>query len=373
MKNINTKRRTSHGGTKYTEHTVEFKIFNFSLCPPCSPCLRVSLFILLLAAVVMFNSCVSWGVASAEEYYAIGMAYYDLGKFEDAEKWLNRARAKDKTKSASEYNLGRIAFETGRYDDAIKHFEAILKRDPVNVLALKAAAYTYIRAGNIEKAAALYDRVLAIVPESADDGYNYALVLYAMEKYPEAEQVLKNHEFALLDNNDVLLLYARAQKEQNKPEAIDSYDKWLINNTDAQVRYEYAQLLEAQEMYARALEEYRLAMDGLPSGSVEPAKQDVRFTIARVLLFADAGSSEGIAQLQEAVTEGFTDTEQITALLEDERISAANKTEIRAIIAELERAATEAAAAAAAEEAAAAAAEPVEEAAEAAAAAEEEI
>jgi tetratricopeptide (TPR) repeat protein len=299
--------------------------------------------ILLSIIFLTLNGCASWGAASAEEYFAIGMAYYDMGKFEEAEKWLNRARLKDKTRSASEYNLGRIAFETGRYDDAIKHFEAILKRDPHNVLALKAAAYTRIRNGDIEKAAVLYDRVLALVPESADDGYNYALVLFAMKKYPEAEQVLKNHEFALLDNNDVLLLYARAQKEQNKPEAIDSYDKWLSNNTDAQVRYEYGQLLEAQELYARAQDEYRLALEGLPSGSVDPARLDVRFTIARLLLIADSGSSDGVTQLQEAVNEGFADTEKITALLKDERISAANKDAMRAVIKQIEQAASAAA------------------------------
>ena len=298
--------------------------------------MKWNLLILFLIIIFTINGCASLGAASAEEYYAIGMAYYDMGKYEEAEKWLNRAMAKDKTQSASEYNLGRIAFETKRYEEAVKHFEAILKRDPVNVPALKAAAYTYIRIGDFDKAAALYDRVLALVPESADDGYNYALVLFAMKKYPEAEQVLEKHEFALLDNNDVLLLYARAQREQNKPEAIDSYDKWLALNSDAQVRYEYAQLLEAQEMYARAQEEYQMAMNGIPSSSVDPSRRDVRFALARMLLIADAANTDGVTQLQETVNEGFTDTEKITGLLSDERISGSNKESIRAIIKQIE-------------------------------------
>jgi len=324
-----------------------FLSFLFSFSSSFVPlCLCVSLFLFL-------NGCASFGAVSAEEYFAIGMAYYDMGKFAEAEKWLNRAKAKDRTMSASEYNLGRIAFETGRYDEAIKRFESILKRDPQNILALKAAAYTYIRSGDIEKAAELYDRVLVLVPESADDGYNYALVLFAMKKYPEAEQILKKHDLALLDNNDVLLLYARAQKEQNKPEAIDTYEKWLVNNTDAQVRYEYGQLLEAQEMFARALEEYRLALSGLSGSSVDPSKQDVRFTIARLLLFADAGGSDGIKELQEAVNEGFADIEKVTELLDDERINTANKEELRKIITQLEQAAEEAAKAAKEAEAAA--------------------
>ena len=291
---------------------------------------------LLIVTCYLFicTGCASFGAASAEEYFSIGMAYYDMGKFAEAEKWLNRAKAKDKTMSASEYNLGRIAFETGRYEEAAKHFESILKRDPNNVMALKAAAYTRIRNGEIEKAAVLYDKLLAIVPESADDGYNYALVLFAMKRYAEAEQVLKNHEFALLDNNDVLLLYARTQKEQGKPEAIDSYAAWLANNNDVKVRYEYARMLEDGELYARALEEYRTALTGLSSSSTDPTKGELRFTIARMLLIADAESTEGAGELRGAVSDGYDDFEAIEALLTDERISAANKDEIKAVVAD---------------------------------------
>ena len=289
---------------------------------------------LFLTVLTLFDNCASWGAASAEEYFSIGMAYYDIGKYADAEKWLNRAKAKDKTMSASEYNLGRIAFETGRYEEAAKHFESILKRDPNNVMALKAAAYTRIRSGEIEKAAVLYDKLLAIVPESADDGYNYALVLFAMKKYEEAEQVLKNHEFALLDNNDVLLLYARAQKEQGKPEAIDSFAAWLANNNDVKVRYEYARMLEDGELYARALEEYRTALTGLTATSTDPTKGELRFTIARLLLIADAESTEGASELRGAVSDGYNDFDAIEELLSDGRISAANKDEIKAVIAD---------------------------------------
>jgi tetratricopeptide (TPR) repeat protein len=321
---------------------------NFFLIFPCLCC--------MLAGITL-NGCASWGAASAEEYFSIGMAYFDMGKFDEAEKWLNRAKAKDKTKSASEYNLGRIAFETKRYADAAKHFEAVLKRDGGNVLALKAAAYTRIKTGEIAKAEAHYRTLLELVPESADDGYNYALVLYAMEKYSEAEQVLKNHEFALLDNNDVLLLYARTQKAQDKVEAIDSYAKYLVNNSDAKVRYEYAQLLEGQELYARALEEYRSVLSALAQDSTEPKKSDLRFTIARLLLIADSESKDGLAELEGAVSDGFADFEAVEKLLADERIGAANRDSIKTIITEGRRAAEAAAKADEAAEAEAAALE----------------
>jgi tetratricopeptide (TPR) repeat protein len=295
---------------------------------------------LSLGCVLAFaGSCASWGAVSAEEYFAIGMAYYDIGKYEEAERWLNRARAKDKTLNASEYNLGRIAFETGRYGDAIKHFESILKRDPDNVLALKAAAYTCIRNDEIGKAEKHYDRLLVLIPESADDGYNYALVLYAMKKYGEAEQVLKNHEFALLDNKDILLLYARAQKEQGKVEAIDTYASWLAVNSDAKIRYEYAQLLESHEFFARALDEYQLALGGMNNDSVNPSKKELRFTIARLFLIADGDNPQGLNELRGAVDDGYNDFEAMEKLLSDDRISAANRDSIRTVIADAKRAA----------------------------------
>jgi tetratricopeptide (TPR) repeat protein len=287
---------------------------------------------------LVIGSCGSWSAASAEEYFAIGMAYYDIGKYEEAEKWLIKAKAMDKTKSASEYNLGRIAFEAKRYDEAIKYFESILKRDPNNILALKAAAYTHIKNGDIIKASEMYKRLLALVPESYDDGYNYALVLFAMKKYDETEQVLKNYEYALLDNNDVLLLYARAQKEQGKPEALDTYASWLANNSDAKVRHEYAQALEGAQMYARALEEYRAVYSALSSNSVDPSKAEVRFAIARLILTADAGNTEGVPELKAAVDEGYKNFDEVEKLLDDNRISAANKTEIRTIATEGRRA-----------------------------------
>jgi len=131
----------------------------------------------------------AWETNRAEEFFNIGMAYFELGRFADAQTWLNRARTADRTLVASEYNLGRIAFETGRFGDAARYFEGVLARDPDNIMALKAAAFMRIRNGDFERAEALYLRILELVPESADDGFNYALVLFGMGRYEESEEV----------------------------------------------------------------------------------------------------------------------------------------------------------------------------------------
>jgi tetratricopeptide (TPR) repeat protein len=271
------------------------------------------------------------------------MAYYDQGKYEEAERWLNRARMMDKTRVASEYNLGRIAYETGRYEDATRYFEQVLARDPDNVLALKAAAYSRIKMGDLIGAERLYEKALTLEPESADQGYNYALVLMALDKPEKAEEVLQKYKILMVENKNLLLLLARAQKAQNKVEAVDSYNQWLEGNDDAKVRYEYAQVLEAAEFYARALEEYRTVAAALPQGQTNsdptaPVRTDVRVSAARLLLIADPEKNDGITELETAAAEGLTDTERLTALLDEPGISAEHKAEVRRIIEGIEKA-----------------------------------
>ncbi|MDR2447711.1 MAG: tetratricopeptide repeat protein [Treponema sp.] len=278
-----------------------------------------------------FFSCVSNAI-SAEEYFAIGMAYFDMGKYAEAEAWLIKARSAKKTVTASDYNLGRIAFETKRYEDAARYFERALAKDANNVQALKAAAYVRIKTGELDKAEAYYSRALELVPESADNGYNYALVLYALKKYDKAEEIFARRPTVLQENKDALLLYARAQKAQSKPEAVDSYALWLAANDDPQVRYEYGVCLEYTQLYALALETYRAAYEAMPADNKNPTKPEARFAIARVLLIADSENDEGIAELEGAIMDGFADFDAVKLLLTEDGVSEARKADIQRVI-----------------------------------------
>ncbi|GHV86475.1 hypothetical protein AGMMS50230_20830 [Spirochaetia bacterium] len=217
-------------------------------------------FIALLAVflVVPFFSCVS-SAAKAEEYYTLGTAYFELKKYAEAEAWFNKSKFHRTTKTASEYNLGRIAYETGRYDDALLYFKRVLETDGENITALKAAAYTCIKTEELEQAEDYYRQVLALVPESYDDGYNYALVLLALGRAAEAEEILVKYNNT--ETPQALLLLARAQKNQGKPEAADAYQTSLLKENNVLVRQEYAAYLNEAGLPARALEEYKKALE----------------------------------------------------------------------------------------------------------------
>jgi tetratricopeptide (TPR) repeat protein len=282
----------------------------------------------LLLAVLPSASCAS-GAVSAEEYYNLGMAYFDLGKYDEAARWLERARAADRTKQASEYSLGRIAFARQDYEGALVHFEKILKKDPRNILALRAAAYTLIRLERLDEAGEYYGRVLALVPESADNGKSYAILLLALKKPAEAEETLLRFSPVLAGDREYLLLLARARSAQDKVEAIDDYGAWLAGGDDPAVRLEYARVLEKGEFYARALEEYRALLPNAgQSGGI--SKGDLRFTIGRLLLIADS-EGNGIEEIEGAITDGFSDSAALEALLEEPRISEQQKDDLRRI------------------------------------------
>ena len=286
----------------------------------------------LLSLALSCASCIS-GAVPAEEYFTIGMAYFELGKYTEAERWLRRASATDRTMTATEYNLGRIAFETSRYSEAVRYFDLVLTKDPQNVMALKAAAYTRIRMGNIEEAESLYRRVLELVPENADEGYNFALVLFAIEKYEECEEVLLRYPFALDERPDSLLLLARAQDAQNKVEAIDTFARWIAGSTapNPKVLHEYGKALERAELYAKALEQYQASLAALKEDLANLKKSTLRFDIGRLLLIADPENPEGITELEAAAKEGFNDKEAIEALLSDTRIKEAVLGDIKKI------------------------------------------
>ena len=301
--------------------------------------LKTPLFFIFLSVSVFFPlfllSCATGRAAQAEEYFSMGMAYYDLGKFAEAERWLNRARMADRTMTASDYNLGRIAFETGRYEEASRNFERILTKDPDNVMALRGAAYSRIKNGDLDRAERHYNRVLTLVPESADDGFNYALVLYSIKKYEASEEVLYRYPFALEENASSILLLARNQRALNRTEAVDTYAKWTTvraGAADPQGLYEYAQVLENEGFYARALEELRNASSSLIRDTETLKRSTLLFEVARLLLIADPENSEGINGLNAAIAEGFSDTALMETLLRDERITQTNRDGIRMIL-----------------------------------------
>lgn len=282
------------------------------------------------ACAVLLAACATAGPAvPPEDYYSLGTAYFELKRYAEAEKYFTLAGRDEKTRSAAEYQLARIRYEQGDSEGAAKRFERLLDADLENTLALRAAAYSWMKAGKYEDAIRLYGRLDLLLPESMDARFNYAIALAEVGRLEEAIARVDPYLERKTEDRDAQLFAARTERKLSRPEAIDRYKAALDLKEEASVRVEYAEVLEAQGFYARAVENYDQVLSaGLPAGS-SLSPEALRFALSRSLFIA--GESErGIAELEKALKDGFKDADALTALAEDERIGARDK--VRSIV-----------------------------------------
>ncbi len=86
----------------------------------------------------------------------------------------------------SHYRQGRVSMKRGRWDEAAREFQAVLRMDPDNTPARFALAVVYRKQGRLDDAIREYQAVLRIAPDSARTHYNLALVHYQQGRVNEA-------------------------------------------------------------------------------------------------------------------------------------------------------------------------------------------
>jgi hypothetical protein len=97
----------------------------------------------------------------------------------------------------------------------------------------------------------------------------------ALGKAEEAEQILV--KFNNTESPEALLVLARSRKQQGKVEAADSYAASLLKDDNPVVRAEYAAYLAESGLTAKALEEYRKALES--DTLTEEKKEEIREAI----------------------------------------------------------------------------------------------
>lgn len=272
--------------------------------------------------IFVFLACASGPASvSEDELYSLGKSYYDIGKYSEAEVWFQKASKFKKTKHASLYYLGRIAFQKQNYKDAAKIFEELLKTDTDNVVLLKAAAFSNLKAYLFEKAEIQYMRLIKLVPGSKDSTYGYALVLYGLKKYVESYRVLKDAKAESGDDRDALLLLARVERLLGFPEALDHYSKWLEKGDDPVVLKELAEVAEHQNLYSRAIEAYKKLKQTNRDELAGLQKGEIDFLIGRLILIADPVDNQGLKSIEVALSAGYSNNEAFDLLLANSKLS----------------------------------------------------
>jgi tetratricopeptide (TPR) repeat protein len=278
-----------------------------------------------IAAALLLLGCASppRGRDLALEYYAIGNAWLDLGRYEKALDAFRSALRLDPALVKADYNLALTYARMRSTADAESILNRLLADDPRNVTLLSTLAWAYHLGGRDGEALAAYDRVLAIAPESVDAWYNSALILWKGGKKEEA--LVRTRRMLALSPEDPQGLLAAGSLLLESGDAASAEDflgRYVQKRPDdMEGRYLLAQALESQRAFARAIAAY----DGILGRDQKQA--GAWFGKARLLLTVVEDPERGLEGLRRAIALGFADKEAARALLASEGLKEAGSVE----------------------------------------------
>ncbi|MFP4443430.1 MAG: tetratricopeptide repeat protein [Spirochaetia bacterium] len=276
--------------------------------------------VLFIPILILAAACVSQISREdlALEYYSLGNAYFDLGKYDKSRDYYLRALELDESLSGVNYNLARIYIETQNYTDAVAVLNNLLVRDPENGIVLKTLAYAEFRAGNPEKALSIYNNYLGTVENDCEVLFNIALIHRETDDKEKAIEVFKqvNEQCPDLKKTDLHLgvLLLEAGDIQEGVVYLEEYVKQ--DKVEQGTLFLLAEAYEDIEYYSKALEVYRKLLQE------EQTRGKAAFRTAVIYLTAAEEPEPGLENLETAINSGFRDLEAIKELLARDDLTA---------------------------------------------------
>jgi len=109
----------------------------------------------------------------------LGNTYYDMGRFDAAIPWYEKAWKLGDQDVAVSTDLGTAYLYTGKIDEAVKQYQLSLSIEPDHPQTLQNLGIAYFSNGNYQGAVDVWERLIATHPE-----------------YPHAEELKKQIETA---------------------------------------------------------------------------------------------------------------------------------------------------------------------------------
>jgi tetratricopeptide (TPR) repeat protein len=291
---------------------------------------------------------------SARSYAYLGLAYRQLGRFDEARLSFAQGLKLDARNTLCLFNLGYIAERQGNATQAAAIFEKVLVIDPNYPEALLELANLRAAGGKPDLAVALLKRFVKVSRDPATGYYKLAMVERSLHRTAESNQDLNSfkilsrsapsgplpfeHLFDYLDNRSKLApsdktkldlddLKAEVQRHPDRPENLYMLTEAYIKAGDLDnARATVAQLdalaanddrnlagvgvlLARYRFYDDAIQQFNSAL------AVNPAADDVRFDLANAY-FKKQLYAQALDAAQQISPEGVKD-DATQALLAD--------------------------------------------------------
>ncbi len=189
----------------------------------------------------------------------LGIALAGQGRFDQAIDHYNEVLRIKPDHDKAHYNLGNAYVGQGNFDEAIKHYSEALRIRPDNEEVHNNLGIAFAGQGKFEEAIHHYLEALRIKPDHGKAHNNLANVLARQGRFDEAidhySQVLRIEPDDAEAHNNLANVLARQGRFD---EAIDHYSQVLrIEPDDAEGHYNLANVLARQGRFQEAIDHYR--------------------------------------------------------------------------------------------------------------------
>ena len=123
--------------------------------------------------------------------YNLGMALSDLGRLEEAERYLRQARLLDSNDANIQVALGVALARQEKLDEAGRVLRSAVEVDPSNLWALRNLGATLAKTGEMSEASDLLKRAVAVKPDDQQSWLGLAMVFEKTGKKGEADEILR--------------------------------------------------------------------------------------------------------------------------------------------------------------------------------------
>jgi tetratricopeptide (TPR) repeat protein len=240
----------------------------------------------------------------------LGNLYFQHNRLDDGRASYNKALAIDKECSAAKYGLGQVALSTGRYADAVTHFEQALAETPEANRIHYALAMAYRGLGDTDKARAhlklqgpvgvrVFDPVVDRLQELVSGERLHMIrgrVAFEAGRFSEAAEAFRKAVVAKPNSVSGRVNFGSSlAKLGDVKGAIEQYSEAVrLEPRNSDAHYNLGLLLGRENQHKRSIFHLQSAL------AINPSDTDARLLLARQLLKA-ARREEALSEFSRVV------------------------------------------------------------------------
>tara|TARA_B100000575_G_scaffold229408_1_gene190316 strand:+ start:70 stop:1656 length:1587 start_codon:yes stop_codon:yes gene_type:complete len=158
----------------------------------------------------------------------MGVCCMLTGRTKEAQRFFIRLRENPDHAAIAKFHLGQVAYESGKYNNAVQHFRAYLRERPDDCNVLARMAMAFFQMGDFNKAREACNQALLVEPTHLQARYALGCTLLEEGDTAEATKVFRD---ALSDHPEHMPSYVEMVRSRRHTQ--DS--SWLVGALEAEV------------------------------------------------------------------------------------------------------------------------------------------